>query len=378
MLTNREDPREKLFRLAKQIFEQQNRVLCQYATGAGKTKVAIELSSAGEEFWQILVPKRSLIQTWQDEMIKWGYEDLLGKVKIICYASAHNLQPGNNNIILDEAHRVTDRTLPYIKAFVGTGKIIALSATVPEEKKLLLVHLGIYPTNTVKYDLDTAVDDDIIADYDLKIVQFPLDDQRKNIPSGTKANLFMVTEKQGYQYAEDQLKLAYNMGNPQVINFRIRKRMHFIYQLPSKLDLAGHILSRIPLDKKVIIFCGSIDHANFVCQHQYHSKTTKKDYDDFCAGNINRLAVVNSVSEGVNIPQLDYALIMQAQKDSLHLIQKMGRLLRKSEDPAKVGKVIMLECIGTQDSKWVQSAIAPLDKSKIDFISYQQVLNKGL
>jgi len=373
-----QDPREMLFKRSKKLFQEQQRVLCQIATGVGKTKIAIEFADVNQEPWQILVPKVPLIKTWEDEMMKWGAEELLNKVNIICYASAHKLIPGNNNVILDEAHRVTDRTLPFIKAFVGNGKLIGLSATVPKAKKLLLEQLGITVANTVKYNLDTAVNDDIIADYEIKIIQFPLDNVTKNVQAGRQGAYFFTTEYQGYAYKDDQVRQAIRTGNPKFIKFKNIDRMRFIYNLPSKLMLAEKILEAIPEDKKVIIFCGSIDHANAVCQHRYHSKTSTKDYDDFCAGNINRLSVVNSVSEGVNIPNLDYAVLMQIQSDSLHLVQKLGRLLRKSDDPDKVGKAIMLECIGTQDSKWIHNAIGPLDKSKIDFISVQQFLNKGL
>lgn len=373
-----QDPREMLFKRSKHLFEQHQRVLCQVATGVGKTKIAIELADVNQEPWQILVPKVPLIKTWEDEMAKWGAEELLSKVKIICYASAHKLIPGNNNVILDEAHRVTDRTLPFIKAFVGTGKLIGLSATVPLKKLLLLEQLGITRDNIVKYNLDTAVDDDIIADYEIKIIQFALDAVTKNVQGGRKGAYFMTTEQQSYAYADQQLRQAIYAGNPMFIKFKTLARMRAIYNLPSKITLTEEILKAIPEDKKVIIFCGSIAHADLICKHRYHSKTSTKDYEDFCAGNINRLSVVQSVSEGVNIPNLDYAILMQVQSDSLHLVQKLGRLLRKSDDPEKVGKAIMLECVSTQDSKWVHNAIAPLDKSKIDYVSAQQFLNKGL
>lgn len=372
------DPREKLFKQVKDLFELNQRVLCQFATGSGKTKVAIELSDAENEPWHILVPRTPLIKTWEDEMRKWGFEKLLDKVKILCYASAHKLLPGNNNIILDEAHRVTERTVPFIKDFVGTGKIIALSATIPGKKKVLLNELGIDNHNTVKYSLDDAVDDDVVTDYHIQIIQFALDSITKNVQAGRKGAYFMTTEHQGYAYKDQQLRQVMYSNNPNLIKFKMLDRMRFIYNLPSKMKLAQEVLKAIPEDKKVIIFCGSINHANMMCQHRYHSKTTSKDWDDFCAGKINRISVVQSVSEGVNVPGLDYAVLMQVQSESLHTIQKLGRILRKSDDPTKVGKAIILEAVGTQDSKWVANAIESFDKSKIDYLSANQLLNKGL
>ncbi len=368
--------RELLFTETKKLFETENKILCEFATGSGKTQTALKLADVDQEEWQILVPKVPLVKTWEDEMRKWGFEDLLGKVKIICYASAHKLIPGNNNIILDESHRITERTLPFIKDFIGTGKLIALSATMPHKKKVLLEDLGITSHNTIKYSLDDAVDDNIIADYSIKIVQFALNSTDKNVQGGRKGAYFMTTEHQGYAYQDQQVRSSM-YGNPALIKFKMLARMRFIYNLPSKMNLAQEILKSIPEDKRVIIFCGSINHANMMCAHRYHSKTTSKDYEDFCAGKINRLAVVQSVSEGVNIPDLDYALLMQVQSESLHTVQKLGRLLRKSDDPDKVGKAIILEAVGTQDSKWVSNSIAGFDPSKIEYVSATQFLNTG-
>ncbi len=375
-----DESRLALFEKVKQAYLTHNfNVLVQAATGSGKTKIACDLSNLhAEDSWTILVPRKPLIKTWEDELIKWGYQELLSKLKILCYASAHKLLPGNNNIILDEAHRITDRSLPFVQNFKGTGKLIALSATIPGKKRELLEKLNIDKWNTIKYSLDDAVDDDVVADYNIKIIQFALDNATKNVQAGKKGAYFFTTEAQGYVFKDQRVRQAMYSQNNTSIKFAMLERMRFIYNLPSKLKLAHEVMKAIPADKKVIIFCGSILHANLMCQYRYHSKTDDADYNAFCEGKINRIAVVQGVNEGVNIPDLDYALLMQVQSESLHVIQKLGRLLRKSDDPDKVGKAIILEATGTQDSKWVANAMESFDKQKIDYISVTQFLNKGL
>lgn len=376
-----DEKRLELFNKVKQAYlSHNNHVLCQMATGSGKTKIACDLANlTTDEEWTILVPRKPLVKTWEDELNKWGYTDLLKRVNILCYASAHKLTPGNKNIILDEAHRVTDRSYPYIRLFNGTGKLVALSATIPAKKKLLLEGMGIQHSNTIKYTLDDAVDDDITADYNIKVIQFSLDSTTKNIQAGRKGNYFMTTEAQGYVYQDQKVRQAIYSQNSNLIKFTMLARMRFIYNLPSKLHLAHEVLKAIPQDKKVIIFCGSINHANMICNHRFHSKTDDTDYNAFCDGTIKRIAVVQSVAEGVNIPEVDYALLLQVQSESLHFVQKVGRIVRKSKnDPNKVGKIILLEALGTQDSKWVASAMGAFDPQKIDYISATQFLNKGL
>lgn len=308
------------------------------------------------------------------------HEDIM---HMYCYASAHKLKDntGNegSNVILDEAHRVTDRSWPFIKACLGTkGKLICLSATVPYKKKDLLQLLGIDKEHTVTYTLDSAVEDNLVSDYRIQILQFPLDNTKKQIEAGNKTNRFMVTEEQGYRYADQNARQALYSNNEQLKKFRMLARMRFIYNLPSKLELAKEILKQIPADKKVIVFCGSIAHANAVCPYRFHSKTDDEDYIAFNEGKIHQLAVVQSVAEGVNIPNIDYAVLMQVQSEDLHTIQKIGRALRKTDDPNKCSKIIILEALGTQDSKWVAKATQSFDPTKIDFVSHSQFLNKGL
>jgi superfamily II DNA or RNA helicase len=304
-------------------------------------------------------------------------------MQMFCYASAHKLEDNDGvegaNVILDEAHRVTERTWPFIKAHLGTnGKLICLSATVPYKKKDLLEILGITREHTVTYTLDSAVEDNLVSDYRIQILQFPLDNTVKQVEAGRKGNKFMVTEDQGYRYVDQNARQSLYSNNEQLKKFRMLARMRYIYNLPSKLEIARQILAQIPADKKVIVFCGSIAHANAVCPYRFHSKTDDEDYIAFNEGRIHQLAVVQSVAEGVNIPNIDYAVLMQVQSEDLHTIQKIGRALRKTDDPNKCSKIIILEAMGTQDSKWVANATKSFDISKVDFVSYSQFKSKGL
>lgn len=372
--------RELILKESIEVFKAKGKVLLEFATGTGKSSIALSLAVPTNEEWIILVPRIPLFKTWEQEMIKWGYEDFINKSEISCYASAHKLPALTNaNVILDEAHRLTERSWPYIKRLLGnTGKLICLSATIPYKKRAILAELGVTSENTVKYNLDSGVEDNLITDYRIKVIQFPLDNVNKQVQAGRKGNYFLTTEQAGYQYVDQKARQALFSGDEKFKKFMMLARMRFIYNLPSKLEIARLILDQIPDNKRIIVFCGSILHANAVCKHRFHSKTDDKDYENFCNGKINKLAVVQSVAEGVNIPNIDYALLMQVQKEDLHTIQRIGRSVRKSDDPNKTSGVFILEAQGSQDSMWVASAISSFDKNKIDYISYSQLLNKGL
>lgn len=384
MLENTEErKRAELALKINSIFKQHGKVLLKMGTGAGKTKLALELAASTGEHWTILIPRKPLFKTWHDENLKWNLIMDGKNMQMFCYASAHKLENNDGvegkNVILDEAHRVTERTWPFIKALLGTsGKLICLSATVPYKKRDLLEQLGIFKEHTVTYTLDSAVEDNLVSDYRIQIIQFPLNSSKKQIEAGKKGAKFFVTEQDGYRFADQRARQAIYSSKPDSVKWAMLARMRFIYNLPSKLEITRFLLSQIPKDKKVIVFCGSIQHANSICPHRFHSKTDDEDYIAFNEGKIHQLSVVQSVSEGVNIPNIDYAILMQVQSEDLHTIQKIGRSLRKTDDPNKCSKVIILEATGTQDSKWVASATQSFDPTKVDYISHSQLLNKGL
>src|SRR6478735_3199532 len=162
--------REKLAAKAKLVLKQFNKVVCQFATGSGKSKVALDFSVETGENWHILVPRIPLFKTWSDEIDKWGYTSHKSKFTILCYKSAGKLpvEPTGRgiNIILDEAHRVTESSIIAIKKALGThGKLICLSATIPLKKRLILEQLGLQDAHYVKYSLDRSVKDNLVADY---------------------------------------------------------------------------------------------------------------------------------------------------------------------------------------------------------------------
>src|SRR5690606_1677271 len=104
------------------------------------------------------------------------------------------------------------------------------------------------------------------------------------------------------------------------------RRMRFIYELNSKLKCAQKLLKDyIPPNRRVIIFCGSTEHADKLANSVYHSKRKKGDtgYDDFVNQITNRLACVEALNEGDNLPNVDIAFIEQLNSNRLDLIQRI-------------------------------------------------------
>ena len=370
------DPREKLLAQTKEVFDRETRVLLEAGTGVGKTKITLDIlkdhiQQTGEH-WDIVVPNIKLVSGWMDEIKKWRYDHLLKYIHIYCYQSLHKYKR-ITNMVLDEAHKVTPAKSVYVRGKTGGKALIALSASVPLEKRILLRQFGIKKENTVKYSLDRAVINDLVTPYEINVIEHVMDNFKKIIPAGTQAKPFFVTEQKGYEFMTKQTKQKMATKNQKTIKFALIERMHYIYNLPSKLIVGKKILNLISEDKKTLIFCSSIKQANAMCQYRYHSGTDDTDFERFCRGEIKKLAVVNAISEGINIPELDVVLMMQVQSNQVHTIQKLGRLLRKTSNVNKVGKFYVLSTLMTQDSKWVKKALANFNTSKIKYHSFTNI-----
>ena len=372
--------REQLFEEVKAAYEETGRVLFEGATGSGKTYTTLRLikehiKEHGER-WEIVVPSTRLVENWWAEIKKWKMLTIMKRyVDIYCYQSLHHYTE-SRHVVFDEVHKLSDLRFDRAEPTLKGKNIIALSASITDEVRYKLELLGINHANTVKYALDDAVSDDIVAPYVIDVVELPLDNSKKCIQAGTSSKPFMTTEQLQYEFLDKVVRRAMASGNQNFTKFKILERMRFIYNLPSKLRAAEDILDILPTNKKVLIFAGSIAQADQICQYRYHSKTDDSDYKAFCEGKIMRLSVVEGVTEGVNIPNLDYILMIQAKSGNVHMIQKIGRLLRKTDDPNKVGHVIILNSIGTQDNRWVQKGLAGFDQSRITYVSYNQILQR--
>jgi superfamily II DNA or RNA helicase len=354
------EPRQQLFNQAHARLGLYGTVLIQAATGAGKTKLALDLIESHGGKWTIFTPTTVIIRSWEQEITKWDKHHL--DITIMCYASSHKFEGGN--VVADEAHRLTQRSIDTI---VNPVKLIALSATIPSEKSPILRAFKIDQKNTVTFSLDDAVDAGLVADYKVWVAQIPMGTERI-LEAGNKFNRFMTSEQEAYKFHNKQISQAMNAHprNDTLIQLRVFARNRFIYNLKSKTAAGLKALGRIAQDKKTLVFCGSIAQAVAVCgKNVYHSKSGPEQFERFCRGEIKRLACVQMLNEGVTVPDLDYVVILSVQAKAHHLIQRVGRLLRRKPGQDKLGKVIVLLAADTKEVEWFSRASEGFDQSKI-------------
>jgi superfamily II DNA or RNA helicase len=360
------------------IINNGGRGLLAMATGSGKSKAAIDyLIKKGYTSIALIVPTENLRDNnWKDEFLLWSSEDLWNNTTKLCYASASKLKGGVYDcVILDEVHRITELSSEFFENN-EVHDIVALSATIPNEeiKLWLLSKLGLKVTYSLT--IDEAEKLSIISPYNIIVVYTYLNTDFKVIPAGSKKKPFLTTEEKAYNFLSGVIKkLSKKTGKTEkdqrLLDTLILKRMQLIYNLPSKTKFSTKLLKAIKGEKeRIIIFCGSKDQADQVCNFQYYSGSKGDALSDFKSFKIDVMSCVNKVNEGENIPNLDKIVIVQLNSNDRDLIQRIGRVVRFREGHRAT--IYIIVCKDTQDEVWLKNAIRNIDPNKISYKLYSQ------
>lgn len=360
-MTNLEKKSDKarleLSKKAEKILDDKGRVVLEFATGVGKTYQALKLIERDGGNWDIVVPTLAILKGWQEEIHKFGMQDLITKVRIYTYQSLHkNASNDDINYCLDECHNVTEKRLDYlIKNVSKDSKIIGLSATVSFERKDLLRDLGINSKNYIKFDTDDAVDAGIVVDYTLWVYKVPIDNKKAVLLPRFKSPM---TENKAYAFLSSKINTAKASQNWAQLNFFSIWRKQLISGFHSKEEAAKFFIKRLPSDKKALIFAGNIDQSDRLCEHSYHSKGDQDLLERFKNDEIKVMSSVAKIREGVNAP-CDIVIKLGVDSKEKNLVQTIGRALRLNpDDPNKKATAVLIISEATQEEKWLADSIA--------------------
>lgn len=345
------------------------------ATGFGKSKIAIDwinkyYNEDEEYIW--LVPTIELRDKDVPlELEKWK---CIKQPSIFCYASHTKIEEKlleikNLNkkpvIILDEAHRITEKVYNIIKN--SFSDIILLTATKPRDKEKVKL-LESLTKNVIEYDLNKSAEDNIISEFEIHLIPFDLNDKDKYIKNSKK---IMVTEKEYYKKISAAInnfkRIGYKIkgnkeSNNNIIDMLTMKRTRFLYDLPKKIDLANNII-KANFNKRIIVFSKSIKQIEKLTPNVYHSKTTDFNLNRFQNKEINLLGCVDALNEGKNITDVDTAIIIGLDSNYKNTIQRLGRISRFSKN--KIAKLYIIYCKNTQEELWMYEAISTIDKKRV-------------
>jgi len=323
----------------------------------------------------LVVPTETLRdQNWLEEFEKWGAKGIYDKnLDRKCYVSISKIEKEKYDlVILDETHRITEKSSSFFDQN-KVGKILGLTATPPEDdEKKDILYKKLKLKISFDYPLDTGVKDGVVAPFKIKVIELNLSKKRDfKVTTKTNKKGYITSEQARYDSLTRVIQKMQYSGKP-VPKFLYLNRMRFLYDLPSKTELAKKIKSsQFKKSDRFLIFCGSISQANELCKYRYHSKTDDTDLNKLKTGKIKRLSCVKSLNEGENIPNLDSALIVQLSSKKLDLIQRLGRIIRVRE--GHTATVYILSVLNTQDEKWTAKALEDFDPSSIEYINVKNL-----
>ena len=338
-----------------------NPLLLQIGTGVGKTKIAIELLkkwNAKKIF--ILVPKIPLIQSWKDEMVKWGFDTSNKEIEIQCYASIHKFYSTEwDAVVCDEGHHISERCKEALDS-MGFKHFVALSATVNKEVRQRI--LDTVP-NIVEYKVSArkAISDNILPDPKVILIRLTLSTSKNtecivlNKGKGKPITVdwahrggymrtkypevrIMCTEWQYYNYLSSKID---SLKNSFIHTKQDYRKNMWLQKAGERLRwLAKHknkyvkwLMENTFKDMRSITFCCDIQQTEQLCPHAINSKNKEamEVLDQFNEGKIDHIATCQMLNEGVNLVDCKLGMFAALNSSKILQKQKLGRLLRHKE-----------------------------------------------
>ena len=380
------------------------RVLLQWATGCGKSKMAIDLINYTvgmlpfDHTYKILfvVAERAHINNWKQEWKKWHLSSKATS-EIVCYNSLHKVDKEYDVIVFDEAHHMfTEKRLGIIET-LKASYIYLLSATLSANKKAKAESIfGKFTTSTIT--LNGAIQNSILPDPKVYVVAMELDDKRiKEEIRINKANesspvvdwenrgkyiykkkpcIIRCTERQKYLYYTDLMdywKQRYELSRNQFhhniwVNLG-SQRKRFLGEL--KTEAVYRLTDRLAY-KRYVCFCASIAQATMLSNNAISSKKgdRKNQYiiNSFNSKRINNIYAVGMITEGMNLTDIQVGIITQLDGKERLFIQKFGRAMR-AEDPV----AFIFYYKNTQDENYLKKALENIDPKFVKYTDVKQL-----
>ncbi len=340
--------------------EKHKRCTVAISMGVGKTRLGlIYIYKKGKNL--IVVPKKSIIDSWHDELKKIDRDIDL---EFVTYRSLNKKDPGEYDVVvLDECHNLKMNHIKFLEAYQGS--ILGLTGTPPTKKigeKYYMINK--YCPIVYNFSVDDATSAKILNDYVIYVHMISLSNDKNLKKNKRNGEHWFTSEVKDYQWHCNNIEDAYSPKQKQMSRIM---RMKSMMEYKSKETYTKKLMRNI--NSKCIVFANTVKQADRLCANSYHSKnkSSNDNLELFCDGRINELSCVLQLSEGVNIPNLKQGIILHAYGNERKSAQRIGRLLRLNPDDTAVCHILCYR--NTIDSKWVSDALNEFDQTKIRYIN---------
>lgn len=325
----------------------------------GKTAVGINIFIKLDPSSILIVyPDEKIKQSWLDEFERMNY--LHPDITFTTYLSLHKYKEMRFDIVvLDEAHLMSERQLFTCYELLKINKtVLALTGTLTKDTQRALndvLHLPVLAT----YSISEAVEENIVADYEISIISVPLD----NIIKLYKGK----TEKQKFDNISWVIDRQVEQGKDPF--FLRLQRMRIIQNSIAKKNKTISLLKEYEKER-VLTFCGLTKVADSLGIPSYHSKSSEKNiFENFVKGDINHLAVCRIGNTGITYKSLNRVIVNYTDSNPSNLTQKLNRCLSMEyNNPDKKGLITIVSSDESTEHNWIKKGLSFFDKSKIKYL----------
>jgi superfamily II DNA or RNA helicase len=365
-------------------------------TGAGKTRLAVAAIAEHIERGGcavVIVPTVVLLHQWVEVVsatlperrvgrVGDGYDDGLEDVDVLVavVASARSraflLRGRPGLLVVDECHRAaSDKNQEALDdRFIAR---LGLSATHERldsaHETVLLPYFG-RVVATLGYQ--RAISDGVISNVRVAFVgvNFSPEEQQRyeKVVFDLKAVKRTLVRTYGCRrgpfsaFLDDVLRLTRTgpLKASMVANRWLtlwREKRVLLAETPAKLAAIGSFTGAIADADRTLLFTQSITSANQIVQElapagcgvaAHHSQLETSEREDimsrFSSGELRVLASVQTLEEGVDVPDADLAVIVASSKQRRQMVQRMGRIMRRKAD-GRDARFIILYVKGTDE-----------------------------
>ncbi len=326
-------------------------------TGGGKTFFAILcLIKFYKKFPDgravIVVPTKALQTQWYFELINVlqadekevslfpGKQSFANLLNIIVVNTARNISKSmfdNKDLflIVDECHRCGSQKNSQALNF-NTKAELGLSATPEREndsgfEDYIKPKLGpiIY-----RYSYKEAFKDNVISDFDVFNIKTRLTFKEKQDYTALSKRIAIELGKKAY--------------SKEKLDMLLIKRARISKDSVNRIPVAVKIIKN-EKTKKTIVFTESISQADTICMKMndlgynasvYHTSVSKNirslTLSEFYDGTCRILVTCTALDEGLNVPDIEVAVIVSQTMSLRQRIQRVGRALRRGKKRAKI------------------------------------------
>jgi superfamily II DNA or RNA helicase len=342
-------------------------------TGAGKTVVALKAIEEIGESTLIVVPTLVLVDQWRGQLEKdFGVDvGVLGggrsevmPITVATYDSASLRAERLGNkfgfLVLDEVHHLPAASYRRIGLMYIAPHRMGLTATLARDDG---AHISLMElVGELVYEM--GVDDLAgvhLSEYTIQTVHVPLsvEEQQEYDARYSQYRAFLQRRGIRMRSARDYQRFVMRTGrDPEARKALLARNraMDIALNSSAKIDYLKHLLQANPEEKTLIftrynslVYRISREMLIPAITHQTPGEERSEILQRFRSGRYKRIVTSQVLDEGVDVPDASMAIILSGTGSSRQFIQRLGRVLRKTE--GKQAKMIELVSKGTAETR---------------------------